>query len=323
MTETIQDNKLNLLSSRAGFNLALGHFKMALGFSDDVSEGFNLADAINESLGNREIDEYQILPIINILLVDKFGFSYRSHNIKGKLGKVDKIAETLAGWNKCHLVLLVWDTDGKVSVINPADKEQWNDLPLYDGEMIVFYAGPSGDSEIDKSSLDDCVDDFYKLLYGANIKGKKAYSDGTSVPASAPAEAKASAPAAPEISEAESSEPSAGPGGPRRISTKYGITVTNELFHNGNVEAWKKIIESYKVAHPGCDVLIWYDGERINDINALFKWGKVKRGNPIMFSVAGADIKGVAKLKKYLFEGASSRFEAFLDGPVGAVLDLF
>ena len=26
----------------------------------------------------------------------------------------------------------------------------------------------------------------------------------------------------------------------------YGVVVTNELFHNGNVEAWKKIIESYE-----------------------------------------------------------------------------
>jgi len=49
------------------------------------------------------------------------------------------------------------------------------------------------------------------------------------------------------------------------------VNVTNELFHNGNVEAWKRIIDSYRYKYPALDVLIWYEGERINDINALFK----------------------------------------------------
>jgi len=99
--------------------------------------------------------------------------------------------------------------------------------------------------------------------------------------------------------------------------------VTNELFHNGNVEAWKRVIESYRAKYPGLDVLIWYENERINDINALFKWGKVKHGTPIMISVVGDDIKDVSKLQKYLFEGASPRFEVFLRGAVNRVLDLF
>ncbi|MFP4638430.1 MAG: hypothetical protein ACLFM6_08315, partial [Spirochaetaceae bacterium] len=109
----------------------------------------------------------------------------------------------------------------------------------------------------------------------------------------------------------------------RRITPKYSVLVTNELFHNGNVEAWKKIIESYKAKYPDLDVLIWYENERINDLNSLFKWGKVKHGTPIMFSVVGEDIKGVSKLQRYLYEGASPRFEAFLKGGVGRTLDLF
>ncbi|MFW5683843.1 MAG: hypothetical protein ACOC1I_03240, partial [Spirochaetota bacterium] len=99
--------------------------------------------------------------------------------------------------------------------------------------------------------------------------------------------------------------------------------VTNELFHNGNVEAWKKIITSYKTKYPGLDVLVWYESERINDINSLFKWGKVKHGVPILFSVAGDEIKDVRKLQRYLYEGASPRFEAFLKGGYDQVLDLF
>jgi len=104
-----------------------------------------------------------------------------------------------------------------------------------------------------------------------------------------------------------------------------GVIVSNELFHNGNVEAWKRIIESYTFKYPQYQVAIFYDGERIHDINSLFKWGKVKHGTAIFFSVMGPGEKilDVAKLKKYLYQGASSRYEAFLRGPVGKVLELF
>ena len=103
----------------------------------------------------------------------------------------------------------------------------------------------------------------------------------------------------------------------------YSIPVSNELFHNGNVEAWKKIIQSYNAKYPGLEVFIFYEGERIHDINTLFKWGKVKHGSMIMIAVAGEDIKDVAKLQRYLRQGASPAFEAFLKFPVNTVLNLF
>lgn len=109
----------------------------------------------------------------------------------------------------------------------------------------------------------------------------------------------------------------------KRTTPKYSILVTNELFHNGNVEAWKKIVESYKESHPDLDVAIFYEGDLINDINSLFKWGKVRNNSMIYFQVSGDNIKDVAKLQKYLFEGASPRFEQFLKLGVGKILKLF
>jgi hypothetical protein len=103
----------------------------------------------------------------------------------------------------------------------------------------------------------------------------------------------------------------------------YSVTVTNELFHNGNVEAWKRIIASYNAKYAALQVYIYYEGERILDINSLFKWGKVKHGSAIQFAVAGSEIKDVAKLQRYLVQGASNQFEAFLRGPVSNVLKLF
>ena len=103
---------------------------------------------------------------------------------------------------------------------------------------------------------------------------------------------------------------------------KTQINSMVRTIHNGNVEAWKKIIESFNDKHPDLQVVIFFEGEVINDINALFKWGKVKHGDPIMFQVVGENIRSVSKLQKYLFEGASPRFEQFLKVDVGRILNL-
>jgi len=89
------------------------------------------------------------------------------------------------------------------------------------------------------------------------------------------------------------------------------------------MRVWKRVIASYNVKYPSLQVLVYYDGERITDINSLFKWGKVKHGSSIQFAVAGDEIQGVAKLQRYLAQGASPQFEAFLRGPVNSVLPLF
>jgi len=44
------ENKLNVLSSRAGFNTALRHFKSVSSYVSEISEGTNLVDLINESI---------------------------------------------------------------------------------------------------------------------------------------------------------------------------------------------------------------------------------------------------------------------------------
>jgi hypothetical protein len=108
-----------------------------------------------------------------------------------------------------------------------------------------------------------------------------------------------------------------------KMTPMYSVVVANELFHNGNVEAWKRIIASYCAKYPALQVYIYYEGERILDINTLFKWGKVKHGSSIQFAVSGNEIKDVAKLQRYLVQGASNQFEAFLHGPVNNVLKLF
>ncbi len=298
------ENELNLLSTKQGFNAALRHFKVVSRFVSEMAEGNNLADLINESLDEGEIEKHQVRAILNALAVDKFGYDFKSHNIYNTISKIDKLVGEISRWNNIDFIFAYYNPEDELVVINPKIETQWESvLPLIPGELAVIYASASN---VDDKSLSNlAISDFLSLLYGKSVKPKKEYLGEEEKP----------------VSKEQVHEET--PVLRRRATPRYSVQVTNELFHNGNVEAWKKIIESYKTKYPDLDVRIWYENERINDINALFKWGKVKHGGLIFFSVVGENIKDVSKLQRYLFEGASPRFEAFLKGGIGKVLDLF
>ncbi|MDR1931226.1 MAG: hypothetical protein LBQ57_00240 [Spirochaetales bacterium] len=314
------DNELNFLSRKAGFNTALRHFRQVTRYVGDVQNGKNIADLLNLSLDEGEIQRDQVKPIISSLVVDKFGYSYRSYNLRQTIEDPGKIITALESWGKIQLLMLYFSPQAGLFVINPKADEQWEQaVPLMKDELVVVYAGPVGDEDTGKAVLDAAVEDLIKLLGGETVPVRKEFTSPDKPRPAAPQKAAASVQAQ---SAPKAAAPAAG-GGKKRMTPRYGVLVTNELFHNGNVESWKRVIESYRAKYPGLDVLIWYDNEKINDINTLFKWGKVKHGTPIMISVVGDDIKDVSKLQKYLFEGASPRFEVFLKGAVNRTLDLF
>lgn len=331
ITASIRNNQLNLMARRVGYNLALRHFRAAQEFAGDVSEGFNLADVLNSALSEGVIEPYQIRPIVNILLVEKFRYAFDSRNLRGGVESIDVLSETVRRWTNLQVVIVYTDSNGGIHLLNPEVPAPWEAaLPLAKDECVVCYVGSLVD--IPPADLTRTVEGTYKLLHGGKVRMRPGFqTEGKRKRFIVPEEEQA---APTSISTYSDSVPE-GPVEPAaerapatrstRLPTaaKVAVNVTNELFHNGNVEAWKKIIESYRLKYQGLDVLIWYDGERINDINALFKWGKVKHGTPILFSVAGDSPRDISKLRKYLFEGASSRFEAFLHGAHGTVLRLF
>jgi hypothetical protein len=300
------ENDLNILSTKSGFNTALRHFKVVTGYVPELSQGINLADLINESIEDGAVQRFQVKAIINSLLIDKLGYQYKSHNLEESIEDAKPIADAVSEWGNLHVVLSFFHPQTGLTVINPKNQSQWESiLPLTRDELIVVYSGPVA-NELDRALLQSSIDDFLSLLYGNKVKPKKEYIGERR-----------------EEAREETHEEVQVAAPKRRVTPRYSVQVTNELFHNGNVEAWKKIVESFTSKYVGLEVLIWYESERINDINALFKWGKVKHGGLIFFSVAGENIKDVSKLQRYLFEGASPRFEVFLRGGIGQVLDLF
>jgi hypothetical protein len=306
-------NEMNLLARKAGFNAALRHFRVVARYLQEVQEGANLADLLDASLEEGEIGRHQLPAITSALLLDKFAYAHRSCNLARTIENVEGLCGTLGEWGKFQLCLCYHHPQTGLFVINPKRAGAWDQaLPLLKDELAVIFAGPAEEG-VGPDLLSSALDDFVGLLEGRDVAVRPEFKVKKRIESLAERRTEP-APAAANPQSAT---------GKRRMTPRYAVIVSNELFHNGNVESWKKIIESYKSKYPTLDVLIWYENERINDINALFKWGKVKHGNPIMVSVTGDDIKDVSKLQRYLFEGASQRFEAFLRGGVDRVLDLF
>jgi hypothetical protein len=123
------ENKLNVLSSRAGFNTALRHFKSVSFYSSEVQGGVNLADLINESIDNKEIDRFQVKSILNALLIDKFGYRCRSHNLEKTIEGSESVLNTVAKWGNLQLVVSYYHPQAGQYVINPKNKTSWDKVP--------------------------------------------------------------------------------------------------------------------------------------------------------------------------------------------------
>ena len=322
------------LATKSSFNKALRHFYAVNDAVDEIDSKANLADYINDLLDDEELHQDQILPIVGAVIRDKFDYSYYSYNVSKQISEFQKITDALIKWNNMDLLVIYFGPDGKKFVINPKSEDSWErcrEIPR--DYLIVIYAKYLKGKDVKLEN--EAIKTFIDLLSGKDVFVNKDFIDQAALnamaqkkvqPSAAPAPAApaqgglAAAVAAPAAS---SETTSSGKAKKVNITPKYGVVVSNELFHNGNVEAWKKVLESFQTKYPDLKVHVMFAGEIINDINALFKWGKVKHGDSIFFQVSGENIMGVSKLQKYLYEGASHRYEQFLKLGVGKVLNLF
>ncbi|HPB83618.1 MAG TPA: hypothetical protein PK200_16370 [Spirochaetota bacterium] len=303
------------LATKSNFNMSLRHFYKVNEVVDEIERKRNLADVINVQLASDEMVKDQVLPIVGAVVRDKYGYSFDSYNIPDTLKEFDKIVNETAKWTAVDILMVYDDPNGGIVLINPKNSSHWERVrELYRDQLIVVYTKYLKESENQKKLEKEAIAALEEMIAGKDVFINPEFVDQTVTPQAAapkPVVSPAAAAAAAEVASKKNKTP------------KYSIQVSNELFHNGNVEAWKKIIESYTTKFTDLDVVIFYEGEVINDINTLFKWGKVKHGSLIFFQVVGEDIRGVSKLQKYLYEGASPRFEQFLKIGVGRVLNLF
>ena len=343
---------LEVLSTRTGFNSSVRHIKKTIGIAERIGSS-NLGDLLYE-LGDEDLSGEKAGLLLRMLLVDKLGYKTASSNLGSVVSDSSVLAKEFAKWKGVDLIAAYHHPEMGLLVANPKVGEELAGFgQLKKRELMVIYAG-KGTNPADET-CEKAASLALELFKGTKItvpavllkgsfsvrKLKKTAEEEAPAPRAAKAaqiRAKAApaakrgkaahAAAAPEAHRVAApvvtaSAAAAAPKGPVKMTPRYAVIVQNELFHNGNVESWKRIVASYKAKYPALEVFIYYDGERILDINSLFKWGKVKHGSAIEFAVAGNDIRDVAKLQRYLAQGASNLFEAFLRGPVNTTLKLF
>lgn len=327
--------EVEALGRRETFNKIVNHVKTVIEVVGEIESNYNIADVLNDLIAEQRLENYQVGSIVSSLLLDKYNYEVASFNLEQNVTAFDSIADEIGRWKAVDLVLVYFHPELGIKIINPKKLDSWSPIQnLKKNELINIYAGSvkgGVSDEVKEAAIEKCVAllNLQKvkapplLLRGAiKMKERKA-APKRKAPARAPARGRtARRAAAPVKAAAKAAEPEEKEG-QKKMTPFYSIPVTNELFHNGNVEAWKKVIESYTTKYPGSDVYIFYEGERIHDINTLFKWGKVKHGSSILIAVAGNAIKDVAKLQRYLRQGASPMFEAFLKFPVNHILNLF
>jgi hypothetical protein len=346
-----ETTNLEVLATRTGFNSAVRHMNKTIELAGTLGGSTNLGDLLYERRDENLSGSRGAL-LLNMLLVDKLGYCYVSSNLKTAIADIPALAGEFETWKAVDLIAAYHHPDLGLLIANPKSADELANFGMIrKRELLVIYAGKGG-APVDGTCMKaaELAVAFFEgrkgkvpseLLKG-NFTVKKPKksageekSAGPAKKAGQPKAAKAARPtsvkgrAAPPPQEKRVAAPvvtTAAPAistGPVRMTPMYSVVVSNELFHNGNVEAWKRIIASYNAKYPSLQVYIYYEGERILDINSLFKWGKVKHGSAIQFAVSGNDIKDVAKLQRYLVQGASHQFEAFLHGPVSTVLKLF
>ena len=330
------------LATKQGFNASVTHIQNALSLLDVCNVKKNIADEIGILLENKELTNEEIPAFLSVILLDMWGYKVASKNLREINGLSTDIIAEATKWKGVDIVVGYHHPDLGFLAINPKNPANASLLgTLKKNELLNIYVGKQDKGAIEAPIAEAVFKAFFNLLEGTRPsipakllngpfvftapKAKKPSTEGRKRKAAkAPATAKAKASAsAVQAKQAAAPAQMQVPTGKNRISQQISVIVTNELFHNGNVEAWKRIIRSYNARYPHNKVIVFYDGEQIVDINTLFKWGKVKHGSSIQFAVAGEEIKDLSKLSKYFAEGASPRFEAFLRGSPSTVLNLF
>jgi hypothetical protein len=334
--------EVETLGSRENFNKVVNYAKTVIEVVGEIEGNYNIADVLNDLIEQEKIESNYVSPIVSSLLLDKYGYHAESWNLTHTMTDFSFVSAEIARWKAVDLVIIYFHPELGVKVLNPKKQDSFQAVQnLKKNELVTIFSGSikgAVSDEVKALAIEKCI----ALLSNEKIKGPSQLLKGAikikerkiiprAVIAPKKAEAKTKKPVDKKVARSAAAQaaapaaqaPAPAQEGAKRMTPFYSIPVSNELFHNGNVEAWKKIIESYRTKYPGTDVYIFYEGERIHDINTLFKWGKVKHGSVILIAAAGNNIKDVAKLQKYLRQGASPMFEAFLKFPVNHVLNLF
>lgn len=330
------------LAKKTDFNMSVRHIQSVIEILETCNSKENIADKINGMIRKKDVQPAQVRAVLSVTLLDKWNYKVISANLKNIPKNIAEFTKEIGKWTGVDIVLGYDHPDLGFLVINPKNPESAQIIQGFrKNELLLIYVGKQKNGEISDSLANNVFSAILELFADKSVSVSSEIKNGPfkyiepkkTTPAAKKAPVKntvkrqaavSSQPVQTSASAQQNAEkaPSVATGS-KKMSQLVSVPVSNELFHNGNVEAWKRIIRSYKAKYPTAEVMVFYDGERIVDINTLFKWGKVKHGSSIQFAVSAEEITDLSKLSKYFRQGASPQFEAFLRGSPDTVLNLF
>jgi hypothetical protein len=304
-------NHYDIFSTRSGCNTVKRYFDAVLDIIYDFEGYENLANILHRYVADNLIQKKQISSIISLILTDKYKYRVSSYNIENDISHFDPMIREFRKWKAVDIMFVYYHPELGIYPMNPKNKVHWSKIKLLrKSELIILYAGLFQDTMEDDETFDVAIEKALLLLKGQRVKTPALLS---------------SIDYEDEEEEDDDEEESSAVFFAEEESPFYGIQVTNNQFHNGNVEAWKKIIRSYTYTFQDVKVIIYYDKEEVRDIDSLFQWGKIKPGTVINIKVIGKDLrnKRMSALVYHLKEGASPYFERYIKGNPRMVLKLF
>ena len=202
------------LATKENFNLSLRHFFKVNEIVDELGSNRNLADVINYQLDSNEMTVDQVLPIVGAVVRDKYNYSFDSYDIAVTATKFDKITNETRKWTAIDIIIIYYNPNGGIVVINPKNPNHWNKArELTKDQMIVIYTKYLKSD--DKKKLEsEAIRAVEEMITGKDVFINPEFIDQTVVPPKEPVQQKVEA---------------AAPGKVNR-TPKYSVQVSNELF---------------------------------------------------------------------------------------------
>ena len=118
------------LSTKKGFNESLNHFQAVSSLLGDFESRYNIADLLNAMIAENEIENGQLNSIVYALLVDKYGYSYKSYNLKVSIENFDNLHDQIKTWKAVDIVMAYFHPELGLTLINPKNKASWESQTL-------------------------------------------------------------------------------------------------------------------------------------------------------------------------------------------------
>lgn len=278
-------------------NETVRYLREAQRLRKEVDEGKNLADLAVAALETGILRPDQIPSLFSTLLVEKFGYRTGSVNLSRAIRPDSGLAENLAAYPTLDMNVLYFHSSGLPIPFNPKNKSHLRFLELEANELVVMYAAtPDRDEALARKGIEVLT----AILEGSELPEDEKLLDLM------------------EEKEEGSEDREA-----------FRVEIRVERFGSGEAKLWKKILAGFHQTFPTWQVIPFFGGRAVDDLELLAERARIEQGRFFFFRVKRlSTTEGpggeIGRLRQLLSESAStnrSSVEKFLN--VSSVATLF